>query len=147
MIFCDTSYAAKLYVPEAESVTVRNHLETHPGRVCLSELARAELMAVFHRRMREGCWGQAEFSVAARQFQQDDMSGFWTWLPLDQPIIRMTAELYLTLPAGVFLRTADTLHLVTARHHGFSDIYTFDRHQTVAAEALGLTARSTPDPA
>lgn len=76
MIFCDTSYAAKLYVPEAESVTVRNHLETHPGRVCLSELARAELMAVFHRRMRQGCWGQAEFAVAARQFQQDDMRGF-----------------------------------------------------------------------
>lgn len=147
MIFCDTSYAAKLYVPEAESIAVRNHLETHLGRVCLSELARVELMAVFHRRMREGCWGHAEFSVAARQFQQDDMSGFWTWLPLDQPIIRMTAELYLTLPAGVFLRTADTLHLVTARHHGFSDIYTFDRYQTVAAEALGLTARSKPDQA
>lgn len=147
MIFCDTSYAAKLYVPEPDSGMVRNHLENHPGKVCLSELARAELVAVFHRRMREGCWGPAEFSVAARQFQQDDISGFWTWLPPDQPMIRMTAELYLTLPAGIFLRTADTLHLVTARHHGFSDIYTFDRHQTVAAEALGLTARCKPDPA
>jgi len=49
MIFCDTSYAAKLYVPEADSETVRKHLEDYPSEVCLSELARAELLGVFHR--------------------------------------------------------------------------------------------------
>ncbi|MCX6936591.1 MAG: type II toxin-antitoxin system VapC family toxin [Verrucomicrobia bacterium] len=144
MIFCDTSYAAKLYVPEADSAVVREHLEGYTGEVCLSELARAELLAVFHRRLREGRWSLAEFSAAARQFQQDDLSGFWTWLPLDSVITQATAQLYLTLPPGVFLRTGDGLHLVTARHHGFTEIYTCDRHQTLAAPALGLRARNQP---
>lgn len=141
MIFCDTSYAAKLYVPEAESPAVRQHLEHYAGEVCLSELARAELFGVFHRRLREGRWTAAEFTATARQFQQDDLSGFWTWLPLDSVITQATAQVYVTLPAEVFLRTADCLHLVTARHHGFAEIHTFDRHQTAAAHALGLSAR------
>lgn len=141
MIFCDTSYAAKLYVPEAESVDVSAHLESYAGEVCLSELARAELLGVFHRRLREGRWTPSEFSAAARQFQQDDLAGFWTWLPLDATITQAAAQLYLTLPPDVFLRTADCLHLVTARHHGLAVIYTHDRHQTAAASALGLRAQ------
>ena len=52
MIFCDTSAVAKLYVPERESVAVRRLLEAE-DEVCLSELARPELMGVFHRRWRE----------------------------------------------------------------------------------------------
>lgn len=144
MIFCDTSYAAKLYVPETESAAVRAHLEAYAGEVCLSELARAELLAVFHRRLREGRWTPAEFSAAARQFQQDDLAGFWTWLPLEATITQAAAQLYLTLPSDVFLRTADCLHLVTGRHHGFPEIYTCDRHQTLAAPALGLSARGQP---
>ncbi len=144
MIFCDTSYAAKLYVPEAESPAVRAHLETYPGEVCLSELARAELLGVFHRRLREGRWTPADFSAAARQFQQDDLAGFWTWLPMDNTITQATAQLYLTLPPSVFLRTADGLHLATACHHGFAEIFTFDRHQTLAAPSLGLLPRDRP---
>lgn len=138
MIFCDTSYAAKLYVPETDSPAVRSHLEGYPGEVCLSELARPELLAVFHRRFREGRWTASQFSAATRQFQQDDLSGFWTWLPLEPAILQMTAQLYLTLPKTVFLRTADGLHLVTARHHGFIEVFTQDRHQRAAAPALAL---------
>jgi predicted nucleic acid-binding protein len=144
MIFCDTSYAAKLYVPEAESASVRAHLEGYAGEVCLSELARAELFGVFHRRLRENRWTSAEFSAAARQFQQDDLAGFWTWLPLNGVITQAAAQLYLTLPPDVFVRTADCMHLITARHHGFVEIYTVDRHQTLAAPALGLSARAQP---
>jgi predicted nucleic acid-binding protein len=144
MIFCDTSYAAKLYVPEAESAVVRAHLEGYAGEVCLSELARAELLGVFHRRLREGRWTTAEFSAATRQFQLDDLAGFWTWLPLNANITQATAQLYLTLPSSVFVRTADALHMVTARHHGFGEIYSFDRHQSLAAPALGLLAKDRP---
>jgi ferredoxin len=39
MILCDTSAAAKLYVPERESAAVRRRLEAE-DEVCLSELAR-----------------------------------------------------------------------------------------------------------
>lgn len=55
MIFCDTSAVAKLYVAERESPAVRTLLESD-DQVLVSELVRAELMAVFHRQLRERKW-------------------------------------------------------------------------------------------
>jgi predicted nucleic acid-binding protein len=141
MILCDTSAAAKLYVPERESAAVRRLFEAE-DEVCLSELGRLELMGIFHRRLREGRWTQADFLAAVRQFSNDDLSGFWTWLPLDKPIIEAAAKTYTTLPGTVFLRSSDCLHLVTALHHNFAEIYTYDTHQSVAAAVLGLKAVS-----
>ena len=43
MIFCDTSTAAKLYVPEPQSRAVRKLLESEPG--VASVLGREELSA------------------------------------------------------------------------------------------------------
>jgi predicted nucleic acid-binding protein len=139
MIFCDTSTAAKLYVPEPESSRIRRRLESE-DEVCLSQLARVELMGVFHRRWREGKWTRFEFLAATRQFAHDDMGGFWTWLPLDTAIIEAATQTYATLPSTMFLRSADCLHLVTALHHNFPEIHTHDLHQTAAAPAFGLKA-------
>lgn len=139
MILCDTSAVAKLYVPERESAKVRLRLETE-DEVCLSELARVELMGLFHRRWRERKWTQAEFMVAIRQFSQDDLGGFWTWLPLDKSIVEAAAQTYATLPETIFLRSADCLHLITALYHNFDEIYTYDTHQSAAASLLGLKA-------
>ena len=107
-------------------------------QVLVSELMRTELMGVFHRQLREKKWTRDQFLTAVRQFTNDDVVGFWTWLPLDSTIIESAANTYTTLPDTVFLRSADCLHLVTAMHHSFSDIYTYDTHQTAAAKALGL---------
>ena len=74
MIFCDTSIVAKLYVREAESKAVLLRLETEDV-VYVSELVRPELMAVFHRRLREGKWTRADFAAAVRQFSSDDLGG------------------------------------------------------------------------
>lgn len=139
MICCDTSFAAKLYVPEKETGAVRKLLEGE-DEVCLSALARTEMMGVFHRRLREGKWTRADFLAVVRQFSQDDIGGFWTWLPLTGPILEAAANTYTTLPETVFLRSSDCLHLVTALHHNFSEIHTYDVHQTRAAAALGLKA-------
>jgi predicted nucleic acid-binding protein len=143
MIFCDTSTVAKLYIPEAESSAVSRRLEAE-DEVCVSELVRTELMAVFHRRLREGKWTRADFSAAVRQFSADVISGFWTWLPLDSQITTAAANTYSTLPDSIFLRSADCLHLVTALRHNFADVFTHDRHQTAAASALGLRAIEIP---
>jgi predicted nucleic acid-binding protein len=139
MIFCDTSAAAKLYVPEPESATVQRRLESEDG-VCLSELARTELLAVFHRRWREGKWRRTEFLAAVRQFSRDDLTGFWTWLPMDRSITEAAAQVYTTLPEKIFLRSSDCLHLVTAMQNSFGEICTYDSHQISAASALGLKA-------
>lgn len=139
MIFCDTSTVAKLYVPERESFAVRQRLEAE-DEVCVSQLARPELLGVFHRRLREGTWTRDDFLAAVRQFSTDDIGGFWTWLSLDGAIIEAAAKTYTTLPDNVFLRLADCLHLVTALHHNFEEVHTHDKHQTIASPALGLVA-------
>ena len=139
MILCDTSAVAKLYVPERESPAIRRLLEGE-DEVCLSELARPELMGVFHRRLREKKWTRAQFLAAVAQFTRDDIGRFWTWLPLDTSIVDAAAKTYLTLPEALFLRSSDCLHLVTALHHNFSEIYTYDTQQSTAASALGIKA-------
>ena len=132
---------AKLYVPERESAAVRPLLEAE-DEVCLSELARLELMGVFHRRLRAGKWTREDFQTAVRQFSRDDVGGFWTWLPLEGAVVELATRIHSTLPETVFLRSADCLHLVTALHHNFDRIHTFDTHQAKSAPALGLIAVS-----
>ncbi|MDD4932841.1 MAG: type II toxin-antitoxin system VapC family toxin [Methylacidiphilaceae bacterium] len=139
MLFCDTSTLAKYYVPEKDSAVVQASLD-HEDQVAFSEFARAELMAVFHRRLREHKWTKDNFLAVVRQFSQDDISGYWTWLPLDSVILEQAVKMFTTLPESIFLRTADCLHLVTALHHGFPEIHTHDKHQIQAASVLGLTA-------
>jgi len=139
MILCDTSAAAKFYVTEKESSAIRQLFEAEE-QIGLCELARPEMMAVFHRLLREGKWTQADFSLAVRQFSKDDINGFWTWLPLDRAIIDAAAKIYTTLPDTVFLRASDCLHLMTALHHNFDEIYTYDSHQAKAATVLGIKA-------
>jgi predicted nucleic acid-binding protein len=138
LIVCDTSAVAKFYVPERESRAIRRLLE-RADQVCVSDLVRPEIMAVFHRRLREGTWSRQDFLAAVRQFQHDDLTGFWTWLPVDGFIMRAAAETFATLPPTVFLRSSDCIHLVTALKHDFTEFLTFDAHQTLAATALGLT--------
>lgn len=139
MIFCDTSAAVKIYVPERESSSVQL-LFNAEDEICLSELTRIELMGVFHRRLREGQWNQSQFLGAVRQFSNDELSGFWTWLPLDQSIIHAAAKIYTTLPRTVFLRSSDCIQVVTALRHNFAEIYTYNSHQSAAAAVLGLKA-------
>jgi predicted nucleic acid-binding protein len=141
MIFCDTSTLAKYYVPEAESAAVRVRLDAE-DQVVFSELARAELMAVFHRRLREQTWSRREFEAVTRQLIKDEVSGYWSWRLLDSVIVDEAVKIYSMLPETIFLRTADCLHLVTALHHGFTEIHTHDVHQIRAASALGLAAAS-----
>jgi uncharacterized protein len=137
MIFCDTSALAKYYVDEVGSLALRSRLRSEDA-VMASELARVELMSVFHRRMREREWTREQFQAAASQLSRHDATQYWTWLPVSDLIIGAANQLYLSLSESVFLRASDCLHLVTALHHGFEEVCTFDRHQQEAVQALSL---------
>jgi predicted nucleic acid-binding protein len=139
MVFCDTSTLAKYYVPESETRAVRSYLDAE-SQVMASELAKIELMAVFHRRLREKKWTQKEFQAVVRQFSKDNTARYWDWLALESSIIEEGIRAFMSLPETVFLRSADCLHLVTAVHHNFDEIYTHDQHQQKAALAFGLKA-------
>ncbi|HLB34848.1 MAG: hypothetical protein A3F67_03370 [Verrucomicrobia bacterium RIFCSPHIGHO2_12_FULL_41_10] len=137
MCFCDTSTLAKYYVPEKESSSVRLHLDQE-NQVMVSELARVELMGVFHRRLRERKWNRDEFMAVVQQFSHDDIEGHWSWLPLDGTIVEQASKIFIALPDSVFLRSSDCLHLVTALYYRIKEIYTYDAHQIQAASVLGL---------
>jgi len=139
MLFCDTSTLAKYYVQEPESDAVRARLDAE-DQVLLSELARAEIVAVFHRQLRERKWSRDDFATVLRQLSTDEAVGYWTWVPLDSSIVEQVVRTFTTLPENVFLRTADCLHLVTALQQGFTEVHTHDTHQRNGASALGLTA-------
>jgi predicted nucleic acid-binding protein len=141
MLISDTSALAKLYVPEPQSAAVRKVFEAE-DQVFASELARVEIMAVLHRRLREKKWTQAEFTTAIRQFERDNVAGIWTWLPVDAQILAGASSIYTTLPDSVFLRSADCIHLLTALHHRFAEVYSYDAHQAAAAIHLGLVIKT-----
>jgi predicted nucleic acid-binding protein len=137
-VFCDTSTLAKYYVNEAESDAVIARID-EAQEVTLSELARVELMSVFHRYWREGIWTREHFLNTSAQLDRDELRGVWTWLPLDRAIIMYSVHAYLSLRADVLLRASDCLHIATALRSNHSEIYTHDDRQAKAAEALGLT--------
>ena len=129
MIFCDTSAVAKLYFAEKESPVVRGRLESEE-QDCIAEVIRVELHGAFHRQLREKMWTRDQFMTAIRQLTNDDLGGFWSWLPVENQVIEAAAKTYMILLETVFLQGADCLHLVKALHNGFTEIYTYAKNQT-----------------
>lgn len=142
MIYFDTAYLAKAYLNEPGSAVVRDYLKTSGLTVASSLLARAELAAVFHRHLREGRLDAASYTLILNQYQMDLRSNVWEWLPIEDRFWGMIEGCFSEMDESVFLRGADAIHLVTAKAHGFSEVYTNDRHLLKACDALGLKGRN-----
>ena len=142
MIYFDTAYLAKTYLNEPGSAVVRNYLKSTGERVASSSLARAKLAAVFHRNLREQGLGAASYDLVLRQYQSDLRSNVWEWLPVEERFWGMIETCFSELDPSIFLRGADAIHLVTAKAHGFTEVFTNDRHLLEACGALGLSGRN-----
>ena len=55
-------------------------------------------------------------------------------------MLTATVEVIRRVPKTVFLRAADAIHLACARDSGFTEIYTGDRHMTLAAPHFRVRA-------
>jgi predicted nucleic acid-binding protein len=139
MIYFDTSYVAKCYLNETGSTAVRQLAQSQSALGC-SAYGRIEVASTFHRNLREGLLALGQFKVVVRQFESDDRSGVWTWLPLTADLCRNTAIRIQALSAATFVRAGDALHLTTAAENGFAEIYSNDRHLRAAASFFGLKA-------
>lgn len=126
---------------EPGSELVREHAR-EAGRIACCELGKVELAAVFHRHLREKRLNARQYGVVIRQFASDLDQGIWTWLPLTSPISTLAQKCYDDLPAQVFLRAADAMHLSCAAENGFNEIFTNDRHMLAACAAFGLDGRN-----
>lgn len=137
MIYFDSTYLAKCYLPETGYLEVRAAALT-AGSLQSVALAQVEVASVFHRHLREGRIRASALAEYLEQFSQDCAEGVVSFLPVTAELLQLSTSAYPTLPATVFLRSADCLHLCAARQAGCKEIYSNDRHLLAAAPHFGL---------
>ena len=140
-MYLDTSYIAKFYFNEPESLRVRD-LVRHADIVRSSLWGWAELHAVIHRHLREGSVSPAEASNLASRFSEHVQDGLWNLIPVTESLLRRTSALMVAAPRDLFIRTADAVHLVTAHDIGEREVWTNDRHMLAVASYFGLVGRT-----
>jgi predicted nucleic acid-binding protein len=137
--YLDSGYIAKFYVDEPDSPSVRCLAESL-GEVHCAALGRAEVSAALHRKLREGVFDDAGFREVIAQFEDDCSRGLWSWIPVTTMVVAATVAVIRRVPKSVFVRAADAIHLACARESGFTEVYTGDRHMTVAASHFRVRA-------
>jgi predicted nucleic acid-binding protein len=140
-VYLDTSYIAKFYFNEPESLRVREFVRK-ADTIHSSLWALAEFHAVIHRRMREGATSAAHARDLSTRFLQHVEDGLWNLIPVHENLLRRTSALMVSAPRDLFIRTADAVHLATAQEIGERDVWTNGRHMLAAASYFGLTGRS-----
>lgn len=140
MIYSDSAYILKFYIPEPGCEEVRDLFESHD--VASSGLAEIEVPSAIHRKWREGLIGKELFKQSISQFTQDVASGCWSFFPITANLMQHVRQMYSDMPKHQFLRASDALHLVCAKEHGFREIYSNDKHLLSAAKYFGLKGRN-----
>lgn len=140
MVYFDSAYIAKFYLSEPESERVRA-LAEREGKVCCSVIGRVETAQVFHRKLREGQATRAALAALFDQFEADDQSSLWTWLPLTEDLVASAVLRFRDLSAKVAC-SADAIHLISASEHGFDAIYSNDARILAAAPQFGIRGNS-----
>lgn len=139
MIYFDTSYLVRLYFDDPGAERVRALAAT--DHVACAAVGQAEMMAAFHRKLREGTIRPAAFAALVGQVEAHIEAGAFHWLPLDGEVLARVRRAYRKLPATVFLRGADAIHLGTAAEAGLRVVYSNDAHLLAAAGHFGIEGR------
>jgi predicted nucleic acid-binding protein len=137
MLYFDSNYILKCYLPEKDAHLVRA-LASQPVVKSCSRFGRIEVLAALHRKVREGSLGRPHLKSTWTNLVADEDAGVWTWLPFDDAVEHALEEALLKLGPKVFLRTGDAIHLATASLHGFKEIHSHDKHVLAAAPTFGL---------
>jgi predicted nucleic acid-binding protein len=141
MIYLDSSYIFKCYINEPGTPQVLSLVQNSSG--CGSSLhARTEFWSGLHRRVCEAATSIQDARKIWRQFEQDERTGVWHWLPLNDIVIRRACDVFEKLPPDVFLRSGDALHLACAVENRFIEVYSGDRILLSAASHVGLNGIS-----
>lgn len=141
LLYFDTSYLVRLYLRDHGFEKVRE-LAGSATTIASAWHAQAEIVAAFHRAFREGRLRQDAYQSVLGQFSADSKGGVYHWFPLTESIQRRLEQFFWTATATNFLRAADALHLACAAGHGFTEVYSNDRHFLAAAPLFGLNGAS-----
>ena len=140
MIYFDTSYLVRLYFDDPGAERVRALAAT--DHVASAALGQAEMMAAFHRKLREGAIKPAAYAALTGQVETHIEAEAIHWLAQDGEVLSRIRQVYRKLPASVFLRGADAIHLATAAEAGFRAVYSNDVHLLAAARHFGIEGRN-----
>ena len=140
MIYFDSSYLVRLYYQDRGAEAVRRLAAT--DHVASAAHGQAEMMAAFHRKLREGAIRPAAYAALVGQVRAHIDAGAFRWLAQDQEIFFRIRQVYQRLPATVFLRAADAIHLATAAEAGFRIVYSNGAHLLAAAKHFGVEGKN-----
>jgi len=140
VIYFDTSYLVRLYYRDAGAEAVRALAAT--DHVACAAHGQAEMMAAFHRKLREGAIRPVVYSALLGQVQAHIEVGAFHWLAPDEEMFLRIGQVYRSLPGSVFLRAADAIHLATAAEAGFRVVYSNDAHLLAAASHFGIEGKN-----
>ena len=136
MIYFDASYLVRLYYKDKGFEAVR-HLATTETIAC-AQHGQAEVVAALHRKYREGSLTSQAYQVVLQEFAAEIGAGAFTWFPLSQTILDRVRADFEALPAEIFLRASDAIHLASASENGFRFVYSNDSNLLAAAPQFGL---------
>ncbi len=140
MIYFDTSYLVRLYYADPGADQVRALAAT--DHVACAAHGQAEMIAAFHRKLREGAIRPAAYAALVQQVEAHIQAGAFQWLAQDKEILSRVRQAYRNLPASVFLRGADAIHLGTAAEAGLRVVYSNNAHLLAAARHFGIKGRN-----
>jgi len=143
--YFDTSYLARLYLDDHGYAQARDLADTAVQITCAWH-GQAEVVAALHRAFREDRLQHDAYAQALDQFTTDSKDGLFHWLPLGDPVQQRLRTFFQNASASVFLRAADALHLACAAEHGFTEVYSHDRHFLAAAAHFGVRGLDVIDP-
>ncbi len=144
MLYFDTSYLVRLYTSDPGWEQVRALAGTDRLACCLH--GRAETVAAFHRKLREGAILGREFKTLLAEFDRDSEAGAFRWLPLSPSVVERLSSTYASLPPNVALRAADAIHLACAAEAGCGRVFSNDTRFLTAASHFGLVGENVLRP-
>jgi predicted nucleic acid-binding protein len=144
VIYFDTSYLVRLYYEDPGADAVRTLAAS--DHVACAAHGHAEMMAAFHRKLREGAIRAVAYAALLGQVRVHIDAGAIRWITLDGEMFLRIGKIYQKLPASVFLRAADAMHLATAAESGFRVIYSNDAHLLAAARHFGIEGKNVIAP-
>jgi len=143
LIYLDSTCLVRLYFEEVGCEPVRR-LAASDSIAC-AQHGRTEVISAFHRKLREHAISARLYQITLKEFLNEIRSGAFRWLPLSERVLERAELVYAGLPATIFLRAADALHLATASENGIREIHSNDTKLLSAAPHFGLRGLNVID--
>jgi predicted nucleic acid-binding protein len=141
MSYWDTSTLVKLYVKEADSAALVNHLRSAAGAQATSRIALYEARATFRRKESDGLLPAGATQILHAQLLQDVSTGIMRLIEIGTDLEREYGQIldfcHSRSPL-IAVRTLDAIHLASAKLAVESEIVTTDKRMRDAAKQLGF---------